>query len=72
MGQKLKTRKTLMKRIRITKNGKLVRRKTQIGHLKVKWDSSRTSRKNRTSVQEDRGHKRVFKKLLAGAGRRIK
>lgn len=69
---KLKTKKTLMKRIRITRQGKIVKKKTQTGHLKVKWDASRHSRNGKRSLQMNHGHRRMFKKLLVKAGRKIK
>ena len=69
---KLKTKKTLLKRIRITKNGKIVRKKVSIGHLKVKWSADRSSRKKQSAIQSNRGHIKKFKHLLAKAGRNIK
>jgi ribosomal protein L35 len=68
---KLKTRKTLMKRIKITKNGKVMRKQSQIGHLKVKWDASKHARKGRRDTDLDKGHRVTFKKLLGKAGRHI-
>ena len=38
---KLKTKKTLLKRIRKTKTGKLVRKQVRTGHLKAKWGSKK-------------------------------
>ena len=69
---KLKTKKTLMKRVRITKRGKIAKKHTQIGHLKAKWDSSRHSRNSRRGIQISKGQRKIFKKLLAKAGARIK
>ncbi len=43
--KKLKTKKTLAKRIRVTKTGKVMRKQIGIGHLKIKMDSSRKHRK---------------------------
>lgn len=69
---KLKTKKTLTKRIKITRNGKIVRKHTRTGHLKSKWDSSTSSRKRHTTIQANKGHIKKFKKLLAKAGKTIK
>ena len=69
---KLKTRKTLMKRIKITKKGKVVRKQSQIGHLKVKWDASKHSRKGRRGTIGSKAKTNTFKKLLGKAGRHIK
>jgi ribosomal protein L35 len=68
---KLKTRKTLMKRIKISKNGKIMRKQSATGHLKIKWDASRHARKGRGSVIEGRAKKNTFKKLLGKAGKNI-
>jgi ribosomal protein L35 len=69
---KLKTKKTLLKRVRITSRGKIVKKHTQIGHLKSKWDSSKHSRNSRRGIQLNKGHRKLFKKLLAKAGNRIR
>ncbi len=47
---KLKTKKTLIKRIKITGNGKIMRKKVSTGHLKVKWSTSLRHRKGRSQV----------------------
>lgn len=69
---KLKTKKTLIKRIKISKSGKIVKSSTSVGHLKVKWDSSRKSRKSGLAIQTNKGHRKMFKRLLAKAGRKIR
>lgn len=43
---KLRTRKTLIKRIKISSRGKFMRKKIGSSHLKVKLGSNRTHRKN--------------------------
>ena len=68
---KLKTKKTLLKRIKITHSGKLLKKQSRTGHLKVKWDSSRKSRKRKTLLQKNKGHKKMFRKLLARASKGI-
>jgi ribosomal protein L35 len=68
----MKTKKTLMKRIRITKTGKIMKKQNSNGHLKRKMDSSRRGRKNQTLEQSDAGHIKRFKIMLGRAGRNIK
>ncbi len=69
---KLKTKKTLIKRIKISKSGKIIKKQTSMGHLKERRDASRKGRKAQTLTQENKGHIKIFKKLLAKAGRLIK
>jgi ribosomal protein L35 len=66
---KLKTRKTLTKRIRVTNNGKLMKKQSSQGHLKAKRDASRKHRKNRLLSQPNKGHIRILRRLLAKAGK---
>ncbi len=66
---KLKTKKTLSKRVRVTKNGLVVRKQTNQGHLKEKRDASRKGRKKKTVIQQNKGHIRVLKRLLAKASK---
>lgn len=61
---KLKTKKTLVKRIKITKTGKFFRKQIRTGHLKVKMDVSRKQRKSHMLEQTDSGNIRKFKRLL--------
>jgi len=61
---KLKTKKTLLKRIRVTKNKKLVRGQVRTGHLKVKWGANKKFRKAKSKVIKNKGHKRKFRKML--------
>lgn len=68
----MKTRKTLMKRIKITKTGKVMKKQNSNGHLKRKMDSSRRGRKNQILQQSDAGHTKRFKIMLGKAGRNIK
>lgn len=67
---KLKTRKTLLKRIKITKSGKLMKKHIGMAHLKVKTNVDRRAKKSKLSRQKNRGHIRMFKKLLAKHSRR--
>mgnify|MGYP001598964703 CR=1 FL=1 len=61
---KIKTKKTLTKRIKITKNGKLLRKQIGTGHLKVKWDSSRSHRKAKRLIVKSKGSIKNLKELL--------
>jgi len=69
---KIKTKKTLLKRIRITKKGKIMRMSAQNGHLKVKSDASRKSRKSKQNQMTNTGSVKTIKKLLAKYGKGIK
>jgi large subunit ribosomal protein L35 len=69
---KLKTKKTLAKRVKITKNGKILRGQVRTGHLKRKWSASKKSRKTNRETQNNTGHKRLFRRLLGKAGKAIK
>jgi ribosomal protein L35 len=64
MAKKLKTKQTLKKRIKITKNGKLIRGQIRTGHLKVKWSANKKHRKNKPETQDNKGHIKKFKKML--------
>lgn len=61
---KLKTRRTLTKRIRITKNGKVLKKQNRLGHLKRKMDASRKSRKNKTAMQPNEVQAKTLRRLL--------
>ena len=61
---KIKTKKTLTKRIKITKNGKLVRKQIGTGHLKVKWDASKRHRKAKRLTIQNKGNIKKLKGLL--------
>lgn len=69
---KLKTKKTLMKRIKITGSGKILKKQSRTGHLKEKWTAGKKGRKKSRLVQHNKGHIKVMKKLLGKAGRKIK
>ena len=71
MKQKLKTKKTLLKRVKITKNGKILKKQSNTGHLKRKWSASRKSRKGSKLVQENKGHISKLKTLLGKLGKGI-
>lgn len=69
---KIKTKKTLVKRIKITKTGKILKKQTDTGHLKKKWTAPKKSRKNKVKEQKNIGHRKIFKKMLGSAGKKIK
>jgi len=68
---KIKPKKTLLKRVKITKNGKILKKNSRIGHLRSKWDSSSNSRKKKLKEQMKIGQVRVLKRLLAQRGRGV-
>jgi len=69
--KKLKTKKTLLKRVKITKGGKIVKKQVGMGHLKQKKSGPRKTRKGKRLIQENKGHRKIFKKLLGKHGRNI-
>lgn len=62
---KLKTRKTLMKRVKVTKTGKFMKKLIGMGHLKATKSVDSKERKGKITQQMNAGHRRMFKKLLA-------
>lgn len=69
--KKLKTRKTLAKRIRVTKNGKVLVGALRNGHLKRKFSANRKNRKKGLRSFESAAFKAKFKNLLGEEGRKI-
>jgi ribosomal protein L35 len=63
---KLKTKKTLTKRIKITKSGKIVRKQQATSHNKRKWTASKRFRKLKEVVVSTSGVITRLKKLLPG------
>lgn len=63
---KLKTKKTLAKRIKITKKGKIVRKLQATSHNKRKWSASKRFRKLKEAVVSTHGVIIRLKKLLPG------
>jgi len=61
---KLKTKKTLLKRLKITKGGKLIRKQTNTGHLKRKWTANKKHRKSDPKKIKSSSYKKNFKKML--------
>jgi len=60
---KAKTKKLLTKRFRITKNKKVMKRKSFKGHLNVKKSAKRKRRLGRTEVLNDTYAKKILKVL---------
>jgi len=69
---KMKSKKTLLRRIKITKKGKVFKKNSRTGHLKEKQDASTKSRKHGLKQQLSSGQVRRLKRLLARQGRGIK
>ena len=68
---KLKTRKTLVRRIKISKNGKITKRKVGLKHLKVNKDVGQKQRNNATSALTNKKIIGRFKKMLGKYGKRL-
>lgn len=60
---KLKTRKSITKRLRVTKNGKVIRLQSFAGHLNAKKSSKRLRRLKRKVLVEKTYAKKVKKAL---------
>ncbi len=69
---KIKTRKTLMKRIKVTKSGKILKKQNRTGHLKRKWTANKKHRKNRMNEVESVGYMKKIKQLLGSNGKQVK
>jgi len=69
--QKLKTKKTLLRRIKISKNGKLIRRKIGLKHLKVNLSGNHKRRSSAMSTFENRKIRGRFKKMLGSFGKNL-
>jgi ribosomal protein L35 len=69
---KLKTKKTLVKRVKITKAGKILKKQNRMGHLKSKLSSSRKTRKKGLAAQPNKGHINVLRKMLGKLSKGIK
>jgi ribosomal protein L35 len=68
---KLKTRKTLISRIKISKNGKITKRKVGLKHLKV---TKGVAQKQRSTAASAFTNKKIigrFKKMLGKYGKRL-
>lgn len=61
---KIKTKKTLLKRVKITKNGKILKKQVSTSHLRSKWDTSKRLRKSNLNEVKSIGYIQKFKNLL--------
>jgi len=60
---KLKTRKGLVKRVRVTRNGKLMRRNSWTSH-RLHQKSKRHKRKDHTELQVAHGDRKTVRRAL--------
>lgn len=68
---KLKTRKTLLRRIKISRNGKITKRKVGLKHLKVNKGVSQKQRSNTASAFTNKKIIGRFKKMLGKYGKKL-
>ncbi len=61
-----------MKRIKITKTGKVLRKSVRMGHLKAKLTAGRKTRKSSLSQIVNPEYLKTMRKLLGKAGKEIK
>lgn len=64
---KLKTHKALAKRVKVTKNGKVLKRHAGQGHFNSR-DSGKITRKKRRDQTLNNAHAEAFQTLLPYAG----
>lgn len=60
----MKTRKSVKKRIRITKNGKVLRRTMGVGHFKSKKSGKSLQNKRSSFKVHSRDRKNIIKELI--------
>jgi large subunit ribosomal protein L35 len=61
----MKTRKSILKRFKITKTGKILRRSTGLDHYRMK-KSGKKIRKSRKWIPVSKAEEKIIKKLLHG------
>ncbi|MBT9133207.1 MAG: 50S ribosomal protein L35 [Firmicutes bacterium] len=61
----MKTRKSILKRFKITKTGKILRRPTGLSHYRAK-KSGKTVRRGRKLVEVSKPEAKMIKKLIGG------
>jgi ribosomal protein L35 len=66
-----KTKKTLIKRVKITKGGKILKKQNQTGHLNRKNDANKGHRKDRIEEVTAKGYRKKIKRMLAKHGRKV-
>ncbi len=69
---KLKTKKTLKKRVKVTGSGKIMVKHGRSGHLKRKYSADRKNRKKGYKKLEANAFKKKIKQLLGKKGSNIK
>ncbi len=67
--KKIKTKKTLLRRVKVTKTGKIMKKSIGMGHLKEKKSSPNKTRNKNRVLQENKGHQKMFKKMLNKHGK---
>lgn len=67
----MKTKKTLLKRVKITKTGKILKKQNRTGHLKKKWSANKKFRKTGLEQVTRLGYIKQVKTLLAKHGRKV-
>ena len=60
---KIKPKKTLKKRIKVSKGGKIIRKQIETGHLKRKWTVNKKHRKSDPKKVKG-GYRKKFKNML--------
>jgi len=68
---KLKTRRTLLKRIKISRNGKVTKRKVGLKHLMVNKCVGQKQRNRMASQLQSKKIKGRFKKMLGKYGKKL-
>lgn len=66
-----KTKKTLLKRVKITKNGKILKKQNRTGHLRRKWSANKYHRKTGLEEVGASGYVKKIKSLLGKHGKKI-
>ncbi len=67
----MKTKKTLAKRIKITKTGKVLKKQNNKGHLNRKFDANKQQRKKALQGIPNHGYLKKIKVMLGKQGRHI-
>lgn len=62
---KIKPKKTLLKRIKITKSGKILKKQNRTGHLKRKWSTNQRLRKVQLEEIQSSGYIKKVKNMIA-------
>lgn len=68
---KLKSKKTLVKRLKITKGGFLIRKKIGLKHLMATKRTNQRLRARKLANVRSKGYIKKFKKLLGKQGKRL-